>query len=49
MVDAIRAMKLSLDKGLSGYQEWSSYFFKHPLRHVTDKDARAIVEQFANS
>lgn len=47
MVDAIRAMKLSLDRGLKGYQEWSSYFFKHPLRQYTDQEARLIVEKFA--
>ncbi|MEK7650561.1 MAG: inositol-3-phosphate synthase [Patescibacteria group bacterium] len=47
MVDAIRAMKLALDRSLSGYQEWSSYFFKHPLRQSTDQEARLIVEKFA--
>jgi len=49
MVDAIRSMKVSLDKGLTGYQEWSSYFFKHPLRQCTDQEARAIVEKHASS
>ena len=49
MVDAIRAMKISLDRGLSGYQEWSSYFFKHPLRQYTDREAQEIVEKFANT
>lgn len=46
MVDAIRAMKLSLDRGLAGYQDWSSYFFKHPLRLVQLGEARQIVEKF---
>ena len=49
MVDAIRSMKVSLDKGLTGYQEWSSYFFKHPLRQYTDQEARVIVEKHASS
>ncbi|CAN5749269.1 inositol-3-phosphate synthase [soil metagenome] len=49
MVDAIRAMKLSLDRGLSGYQEWSAYFFKHPLKQYTDQEARALVSAFANN
>jgi myo-inositol-1-phosphate synthase len=48
MVDAIRAMKLSLDRGLSGHQEWSSYFFKHPLRQCTDAEAKDIVLKFAD-
>jgi len=48
MVDSIRAMKLSIDRGHSGHQEWSSYFVKHPLRQCTDAEAREIVLRFAN-
>lgn len=46
MVDAIRAMKLSLDRKLAGYQEWSAYFFKHPLRLLPLSEARRVVEDF---
>jgi myo-inositol-1-phosphate synthase len=46
MIDAIRAMKLSLDRKLTGYQEWSAYYFKHPLRHHTLEEARQIVRSF---
>ncbi|MEX0805453.1 MAG: inositol-3-phosphate synthase [Candidatus Binatia bacterium] len=46
MVDAVRAMKLSLDRGLSGYQEWSAYFFKHPLHLIPLGVARQKVEDF---
>lgn len=46
MVDAVRAMKLSLDRKLSGYQEWSAYFFKHPLRLLPLGEARRAVEDF---
>lgn len=46
MVDAVRAMKISLDRKLKGYQEWSSYFFKHPLKLLPLSEAREIVENF---
>jgi len=46
MVDAVRAMKLSLDRKLAGYQEWSAYFFKHPLHLLPLKKARQVVEDF---
>ncbi len=46
MVDAVRAMKLSLDRNLSGYQDWSAYFFKHPLHLVSLGIARQKVEDF---
>lgn len=46
MVDAVRAMKLSLDRKLSGYQEWSAYFFKHPLHLRPLGEARRLVEDF---
>ncbi len=48
MVDAVRAMKLSLDRGLSGYQDWSAYFFKHPLHLLPLVKARSVVEGFIN-
>lgn len=46
MLDAIRLMRLSLDRGLSGYQDWSAYYFKHPLRHMWLADAERYVENF---
>lgn len=46
MVDAVRAMKLSLDRKLAGYQEWSAYFFKHPLRLLPLAKAKQVVEDF---
>lgn len=46
MVGAVRAMKISLDRKLAGYQEWSAYFFKHPLKLLPLADARRLVEDF---
>lgn len=46
MVDAVRAMRLSIDRKLIGYQEWSAYFFKHPLHLTPLKEARQMVEDF---
>lgn len=46
MVDVVRAMKLSLDRKLAGYQAWSAYFFKHPLRLLPLGEARRVVEDF---
>lgn len=30
IVDVIRLLKVVKNKGLSGYQDFSSYYFKHP-------------------
>ena len=46
IIDAIRAMKVSLDRKQFGYQDWSSYYFKHPLVQYRDNDARELVEKF---
>ncbi len=46
VIDAIRCAKLALDRKLSGYQEVSSYFMKHPLIQKTDDEAKKIVEEF---
>jgi len=46
MIDVVRAMKLSLDRKLAGYQDWSAYYFKRPLVYRTLSDARAIVDRF---
>lgn len=46
MVDVIRLLKVSLDRGLKGYQDFSSYYFKHPKNQVSDNKAKTIVERF---
>lgn len=46
MIDAIRNMKLSLDRKLYGYQNWSAYYFKHPLKLVSLQEAKKIVDNF---
>ena len=39
MVDVIRFLKVALDKKLKGYQDFSSYYFKHPQKNVNDNDS----------
>lgn len=46
MIDAIRNMKLSLDRKLYGYQNWSAYYFKHPLKLISLQEAKKIVDDF---
>ena len=46
MVDVIRLLKVSLDRGLGGNQEYSSYYFKHPEKQIKDNDAKINVEKF---
>ncbi|MDD5376644.1 MAG: inositol-3-phosphate synthase [Candidatus Gracilibacteria bacterium] len=46
MVDVIRLLKLAKDKGLGGYQEFSSYYFKHPMYQFDDHHALNIVKDF---
>jgi myo-inositol-1-phosphate synthase len=46
-VDAIRAVKIALDNGISGPLEGvSAYFFKHPPVQYPDNVARQMVEEF---
>jgi len=46
-IDAIRCMKLALDRGQGGVLEGpSAYFCKHPLRQYTDDEAYRMTEQF---
>jgi myo-inositol-1-phosphate synthase len=46
-IDAIRATKIALDRGISGpLLGISSYSFKHPPRQVPDDQARQWVENF---
>ena len=47
VIDAIRAIKIALDRGISGpLLGISSYSFKHPPKQVPDDDARRWVERF---
>ena len=47
VIDVIRAVKLALDRGISGpLTSMSSYAFKHPPVQVTDDLARRWVEEF---
>jgi myo-inositol-1-phosphate synthase len=46
-VDAIRAIKIALDNGISGPLEGvSAYFFKHPPVQYPDSVARQMVEEY---
>jgi myo-inositol-1-phosphate synthase len=47
MIDAVRCMKLALERGLSGAIEApSAYFFKSPPTQYTDDEARRMTEEF---
>ncbi|MBU0762923.1 MAG: inositol-3-phosphate synthase, partial [Candidatus Altiarchaeota archaeon] len=47
MVDAIRCIKLALDRGVGGtLTSPSSYFMKSPMIQYTDSVARQMVEEF---
>ena len=47
VIDAVRAAKLALDRGLGGpVYEASAYFMKSPPRQMLDEDARDGVEAF---
>ncbi len=49
MIDVIRAMKVALDRGVSGHLEAiSSYAFKSPLVQHRDDIAKKMVEEFIN-
>ena len=46
IVDAIRLMKLSLNRGEIGYQQWSEWLFKRPMELHTLEDQRKLMEDF---
>jgi len=47
VIDAIRGMKLALDRGIAGSLIGiSAYFFKHPPIQMSDEVARQAVEDF---
>ncbi len=46
-IDAIRCVKLALDRGLGGVLEGpSAYFCKHPPKQFTDDEAYRLIETF---
>jgi myo-inositol-1-phosphate synthase len=46
-IDAIRCVKLALDRGQAGALEApSAYFYKHPPRQYTDAEAYQLTEDF---
>ncbi|MDD3069437.1 MAG: inositol-3-phosphate synthase [Bacilli bacterium] len=50
MVDAIRAMKIALDNGISGsLNDICAYYFKNPPEQHTDDEAYSMVEKFLSS
>ncbi|MEM3420830.1 MAG: LAGLIDADG family homing endonuclease [Candidatus Hadarchaeum sp.] len=47
VIDAVRAVKLALDRGIAGpLIGVSAYFFKHPPVQIPDDQARQAVEDF---
>lgn len=47
-MDAVRAAKVALDRGLSGpIIEASAYLFKSPIRQFEDSEAREMLRRFA--
>jgi len=47
VIDAIRAVKLALDRGIAGpLTSVSAYFFKHPPVQITDSEAKQQVDEF---
>jgi myo-inositol-1-phosphate synthase len=47
VIDAIRAVKLALDRGIAGpLTSVSAYFFKHPPVQIPDDEAKQMVEEF---
>ncbi|MDP7207681.1 MAG: inositol-3-phosphate synthase, partial [Candidatus Bathyarchaeota archaeon] len=47
VIDVVRAVKLALDRGISGpLTSISSYAFKHPPFQISDNVAKNLVEDF---
>jgi myo-inositol-1-phosphate synthase len=47
VIDAIRLLKIGLDRGIGGSLISSSaYFMKHPIQQFTDEKAREMIEEF---
>ncbi len=48
--DAIRCIKLALERGISGVLEGpSAYYCKHPLKQLTDDQAKKMTDDFINN
>jgi len=49
-IDAIRCIKLALERGISGVLEGpSAYYCKHPLKQFTDEQAKQMTDDFINN
>ena len=47
VIDAIRLLKVGLDRGVGGtLLSSSAYFMKHPMTQFTDEKAREMIEEF---
>ncbi|HOC53426.1 MAG TPA: inositol-3-phosphate synthase [Candidatus Pacearchaeota archaeon] len=47
VIDAIRLLKIALDRGIGGTLiSPSAYFMKHPIKQFTDERAREMIEEF---
>jgi myo-inositol-1-phosphate synthase len=47
VIDAVRLLKIGLDRGIGGMLLSSSaYFMKHPMQQFTDEKAREMIEEF---
>ena len=47
VIDAIRLLKIGLDRGIGGtLLSSSAYFMKHPMTQFTDEKAREMIEEF---
>lgn len=50
VIDAVRCLKLGLDRGLCGPLEApSAYYMKHPSTQMPDETARELTDQFMSS
>ena len=49
IIDAIRIMKIALDRGIGGpILSASSYYMKHPSKQYDDDTAHKLLEEFIN-
>lgn len=47
VIEAIRLLKIGLDRGIGGtLLSSSAYFMKHPMKQFTDEKAREMIEEF---
>lgn len=48
VIDCVRWAQKALDEGKAGFQEVSCFYMKHPLKQMSDGEARKLVEQSNN-